>query len=308
LQASLKEIIKQAFEITSQDFMALVEKVTQCLSEEKGKVGNLCIRGKLVKVKPFGEALVIGDLHGDLESLIDILQQSNFLQRLDQSSNALMFFLGDYGDRGTYSTEVYYTVLKLKLLHPAQIILMRGNHEGPEDLKPSPHDLPLKLQARFGERGGEVYARLRELFSQLYTVTLVEDSCLMIHGGLPAHAASLEDLACAHATHPETSFLEEMLWSDPNEMAEVCSSPRGAGILFSENITKRMLEMFGVNFLIRGHESCPEGFKFDHGGKVLTLFSRKGPPYFNKRGAYLDLELSERFVNSKQLIKKVHRF
>ena len=58
----------------------------------------------------------------------------------------------------------------------------------------------------------------------------------------------------------------------------------------------------------RGHEPVGEGFKINHDGKVLTLFSRKGPPYFNKHAAYLDFPLSKVFDNADQLLPYVHKF
>ncbi|RLI41233.1 hypothetical protein DRO69_11810, partial [Candidatus Bathyarchaeota archaeon] len=66
--------------------------------------------------------------------------------------------------------------------------------------------------------------------------------------------------------------------------------------------------MLNVNVLIRGHEPSVEGFKINHDGKVLTLFSRKGSPYHNEYGAYLQLNLSEILENAKQLQRYVHKF
>jgi len=309
LQTNLSQIVKEALELQCEGFTQLVEEAAQLLCKENGKVGNFNIFGRLVELKPLGEALIVGDLHGDLESLIQILKESNFLQKMNQTSDAILIFLGDYGDRGEYSTEVYYTALKLKTLFPKQVILMRGNHEGPEDLLASPHDLPMQFHARFGEKWTEAYAKIRELFAHLYNAVLVEERYLIIHGGLPPQAETIEDLAYAHIKHPKQSLLEDMLWSDPNEMIKgVCASPRGAGKLFGENITYEVLRRFNAKILIRGHEPCEEGFKIDHKGKVLTLFSRKGPPYFNSYGAYLDVELSEKFENAEQLIPYIHKF
>jgi hypothetical protein len=64
---------------------------------------------------------------------------------------------------------------------------------------------------------------------------------------------------------------------------------RGAGRMFGEDITERVLRAVGVKTLIRSHEPC-EGIKVNQGGKVLTLFSRKGSPYFNTRTTYLILD------------------
>ena len=252
---------------------------------------------------------MVGDLHGDLKSLINILKSSAFIQRMARSKDATLIFLGDYGDRGAYSAEVYYTLLKLKLAFPEQVILMRGNHEGPEDLMASPHDLPRQFQHRFKKKWGAAYAKTRELSAYLYNAVLVEGRYLMVHGGLPSKLNDIEDLARAHMTHPEQEFLEDLLWSDPSENVQnVSPSPRGAGKLFGKRVTENALKKVNAKILIRGHEPCQAGFKINHDGKVLTLFSRKGSPYFNEHGAYLDLPLSERFESAEQLLPWIHKF
>jgi protein phosphatase len=308
LPTVLSRIVKEALEIPTEEFTRTVEQVIVLLKREDGRVGNLRVKGRLAEVEPKGQALVVGDLHGDLESLIDILQQSNILERIDKSSDHFLIFLGDYGDRGIYPAETYYTILKLKLLHPEQVILMRGNHEGPEDLMPSPHDLPEQFHARFGTNWIEAYTSIRGLFEQLYNAVLVEKRYLMLHGGLPKELA-VEDLSYAQILHPKRSLLEEILWSDPDEAVEgMGESPRGAGSLFGKNVTNRVLAELNVKILIRGHEPCEDGFKISHNGKVLTLFSRKGPPYFNAFGAYLDVELDKEFEDAKGLNPYIHKF
>lgn len=305
----LYKIVKEAFEVSCKGFCQAIAEAIRLIEEEEGKVGNLHVLGKLIKLKPVGEALIVGDLHGDLESLIDILKSSGFLQKLSQNSNAVAIFLGDYGDRGYHSAEVYYTLLRLKLLFPEQIILLRGNHEGPEDLLASPYDLPWQFESRFGAEWEKAYAEIRQLFICLYNAVLVEERYLMVHGGPPSNARSLGDLAYAHKRHPKESLLEDLLWSDPTDaISETCASPRGAGKLFGQKVTKEALQRFGAKILIRGHELCPEGYKIDHNGKILTLFSRKGMPYFNSYGAYLALELSKKLQNAHELIPYIHKF
>lgn len=309
LPTSLRRLVREAFEVNGEDFTRLVTQATQLLCKERGKIGNMNIVGKLVEVKPSGQALIVGDLHGDLESLIQVLQETNFLEKLQKTTDTFLIFMGDYGDRGIHPVEVYYIVLKLKLLFPKRVVLMRGNHEGPEDLMPSPHDLPIHFRARFGREGTEAYAHVRRLFDQLYNAVLVRDRYLIVHGGLPRQIHTIQELAYAHVSHPKQAFLEDMLWSDPDEtVEETSSSPRGAGELFGKNVTEKILEKLGVKILIRGHEPCEEGFRINHGGKVLTLFSRKGPPYFNTYGAYLNVNLSERFGNAEQLFPYIHKF
>jgi protein phosphatase len=289
---NLSLLVKEALNIQSSDFIETLDKATSLMQGENGQVGNLRITGRLVTLEPLGEALVIGDLHGDLESLIVILQESQFLQKMEKTNDATLIFLGDYGDRGDKPAEVYYTILKLKFAFPKQIVLLRGNHEGPKDLVASPHDLPLRFKSRFGEDWTLVYEKTRTLWTCLYNAVFVEGRLLMIHGGVSPEIRSLQDIAEARENHND-ALLEDLLWNDPAEgMQGVSASPRGAGKLFGK----------------RGHEASDTGFKINHGGKVLTLFSRKGSPYFNRYGAYLQLPLQEEFRNAQQLVPFIHKF
>jgi len=63
-----------------------------------------------------------------------------------------------------------------------------------------------------------------------------------------------------------------------------------------------------AKILVRGHEPNDLGFKINHDGKILTLFSRKGEPYFNRYGAYLQLPLSDKCENAYQLLSCIHKF
>ncbi len=305
----LATIARNALKANSIEYIDLIEKSTKTLALEKGRIGNLNIEGRLVKAKPSGEAVVIGDLHGDLDSLAHILNASGFVEKAEQNKEILLIFLGDYGDRGPHSPEVYYIALKLKQLFPGKVVLMRGNHEGPDDLLAHPHDLPENMQARFDKEGSAVYARIRELFQHLYTSVVVDELCVMIHGGVPSQISSLEDLKFAHSRHPRESHLEEILWSDPNETVKgTYPSPRGAGFLFGEDVTQKLLDLLSVRMLIRGHEPAQDGFKINHNGKVLTLFSRKGSPYFNSLAAYLQVDLSSKPKSVHEIVSHIHKF
>jgi len=298
-----------ATESNVEEFLGLVRKVSRQLATENGRVGTLKITGRLVEVPPVGEAIIVGDLHGDLKSLVHILDDSKFLSKAKSGSDVLLVFLGDYGDRGTHSPEVYYVVLKLKEMFPERVILMRGNHEGPPDLLASPHDLPSQMKNKFREKGSEAYLKLRELFNHLYTGVIIEDRYVLLHGGVPSQAISISDIAYAHETHPRERHLEEILWNDPwTGIKGTIASPRGAGRLFGEDVTNKLLAMLNVKALIRGHESCPDGYKSMHGGRVLTLFSRKGSPYNNRFGAYLHLDISQKMEKPKQLLQDIHKF
>ena len=302
-------LFDMAMKVEVDEFLQLVKNITQVQDDESGHVGSLEINGKLASTPPVGEAIVVGDIHGDLQSLKYIVKHSGFVDKAEKGENVFMVFLGDYGDRGPYSPEVYYLVLKIKQLFPEHIVLMRGNHEGPNDLLAYPHDLPTHLHRKFGEASSDVYREIRKFFSCLYNAVLIKERYIMLHGGVPSQASTIEDLAYAHIKHPREPHLEEILWSDPHEGTKgTYASPRGAGRLFGEDVTDRLLEMLNVKVLIRGHEPSEEGFKINHSGKVLTLFSRRGPPYHNTHGAYLKLNLAKEIEDARHLIECIHKF
>jgi len=296
------QLADKAKSVSLHEFIELIDTVAEMLRRESGTIGNMRITGRLIEARPEGQATIVGDIHGDLDSLTRILRKTAFAEKAEHREEFLLIFLGDYGDRGIYSPEVYYVVLKLKQIFPENVILMRGNHEGPDDLLASPHDLPLHLHLRFGEESSNAYGKLRDLFNHLYNGVIVRDSYIMLHGGVPSEAKSLDDVAYAHLKHPKESHLEEILWSDPEEgISGTYSSPRGAGRLFGQDVTIKFLRMLNVSVLIRGHEPADEGYRINHSGQVLTLFSRKGEPYFNRQAAYLVMDLSSPVSDAFQL-------
>ncbi|MEM2897343.1 MAG: hypothetical protein QXG01_07250, partial [Candidatus Bathyarchaeia archaeon] len=113
----------------------------------------------------------------------------------------------------------------------------------------------------------------------------------------------------ANQTHPKTTHLEEILWSDPCEgIVGTLPSPRGAGKLFGKDVTKRVLDSLGVKTLIRGHEPCMDGVKVNHDGRILTIFSRKGHPYHNLNAAYLKLKTDLKVMDACELIEFCIKF
>lgn len=254
------------------DYLQLVEEAKRLL-----RPGLIRLEGQL-------EALVFGDLHGDLATLRAFLHELGLpiLRR-----GAHIVFLGDYIDRGPQQPEVLYLLLKLKAMYPERVVLLRGNHEGPPWLPVYPHDFPHRLAERFGGEAYKSYPAFVELFDRMPHACLLGDA-LLVHGGVPQGTTALDDL-----DRPSREVLEELLWNDPSEdVAWAEPSPRGAGYLFGARVTDRFLRANGLKLIVRAHEPC-EGFRLNHGGRILTLFSRVGPPYFNSRAAALELVVQE---------------
>jgi serine/threonine protein phosphatase 1 len=69
--------------------------------------------------------LAVGDIHGYLPPLLDLLAQ------LDHAATAadVVVFLGDYIDRGPDSKRCIDAILEFRDRSPAEVMCLRGNHE-----------------------------------------------------------------------------------------------------------------------------------------------------------------------------------
>jgi protein phosphatase len=265
---------------------------------------RLNVKGKLVTLPANGDLIVVGDLHGDMDSLEHILAETGFEERVMEGEPLYIIFLGDYVDRGPGQVEVLYRLLRLLGSYPHRVVLLRGNHEGPRDVTFQPHDFPMILREQYGSDALEVYREFRALCDELYTASVIPGRILFVHGGVPTAASGLDDLAYAHTEHPAKSNLVEALWNDPMEDEGVYPNPRGLGLLFGPDVAERVLGRMGVSTLVRSHQSCQEGYMWT--GGTLTLFSCKLPNYSNRYAAYLRMPLGGDLVSNYE--EYVHRF
>ena len=67
--------------------------------------------------------VVVGDLHGQFYDLLSIIDVAG------PPPETRFVFLGDYVDRGDFSTEIVFLLCAMKLATPKRVTLLRGNHE-----------------------------------------------------------------------------------------------------------------------------------------------------------------------------------
>lgn len=282
-----------------QVLMEVVENATAAIAKERltGRIKGGRVNAPVVELEGIPEKLVlIGDIHGDLQSLLWILKDINFERFLTNPRNKLVF-LGDYVDRGSNSIGVLYVVCYLKQKFPNSVVLMRGNHEAPMEFPFSSHDLPLKLAQRYGrEMARSIYVNnILPLFQSLSLIVLISKQLLIVHGGLPTGDVFIPktsgDQLGSAVQHLLISSMEEILWNDPMEHVSKGLdweySRRGYGKHFGIEVTKKWLNATGSKIVIRGHEPC-QGFKVNHQGMILTLFSCK-ESYPGFQAAYLKI-------------------
>ncbi len=284
----IKELINESKEVFREDL-------------EKGK-------GWLIEKEPNKPFIIVGDLHGDLHSLKHILSKIN--ERALSKGELTLVFMGDYVDRGPNQLETLLSVLKLKVLYPRNVVLLRGNHEPPKDLIPYPHNFPEELRLRFGFAVGmDLYEEFLNLFQMFPAVLHVRKEMIVLHGGLPTEtfkkSDTLHEYFMGRSREQGKRVLTEILWNDPIEFnLPSTPSPRGVGYLFGKPVTQWVIKKFRVDAVFRGHEPVDNGYKMNHEGRVITLFSRLGPPYFNRRAAYaaVDPEISNWWKKIKHFI------
>lgn len=214
-----------------------------------------------------GAIIVVGDIHGNIDSLLRILE------RFGYPPHAHYLFLGDYIDRGRNSCEVILVLYALKFLYPNSIHLIRGNHEFL--LMSESYGFKRECENRLSL---PIFDRIMRSFARMPIVARVGGN-LCVHGGISPQLRSTADLDSIRkcAAEPVPGLMCDILWSDPRgDVADFTESPRGIGFLFGEKAVRRFIDACpGIDRIIRAHESCREGFDwpFSESDAVLTVFS-----------------------------------
>jgi protein phosphatase len=262
----IKDFEKFIPKITSLDFIQAVDKAVTVMQDERrfGYIVGGKIAGGFMELQIPENLVIIGDLHGDFTSFFEILQNIDFEYFLGNPNNKIIF-LGDYVDRGTNSIRILYMLCILKYKYPNSVILMRGNHESPAEFPFCSHNLPIDIMNLFGaETGKLIYNKKILPFFKHLPEPMISDFKQIF-------AASAEN-------YLRDTVMEEILWNDPRENIGNNlyweNSKRGFGKYFGINISKKWLKTCGAKVIVRGHEPC-QGFRIDHSGAIMTLFSCK---------------------------------
>ncbi|CAI5447437.1 unnamed protein product [Caenorhabditis angaria] len=276
---------------------------------------------------------IVGDLHGQFQDLIRILNHGSKVKPdfADANKRDLAFlhnnyvFLGDYVDRGQNSLEVICTLFSLKLLYPNRFILLRGNHE--TLTVNNTYGFKHELINRLGDEDGfEVWRRFNDCFACMPLAANVGGKILCMHGGISDKMESLNDINKIPRpfTDPKPETLaEDLLWSDPVDASSIhvvgktatfmTNKVRGVSVAFNEQAVLDFLKKYKLELIVRAHQVQPYGYQFFAGGKMITIFS--APNYLeNNIGAFLTVTKSGaveihqlKFVEPKEYEQEVGR-
>ena len=266
----LQFLIKNPKKITQLEFSIIeeiFERSQQILSKEQ-----IILDLNMSYKKDF--SYVIGDIHGNLNSLI------YFIKKIQKFHPKFVLFLGDIVDRGKYQLECLILILTMKILSPDRVYIIRGNHESIEINK------VYGFYHEFTERfyNIEDFNKVLSLYNVLPFCAKINNSILCVHGGIPKDFSILTKMA--NKTTSDLKFISkdngdnlfQILWNDPKEgLKGFSQSYRGPGIFFfGEDVFNKFLEVNDLNFLIRSHECFPEGFRWFFNKRLLSIFSSAG--------------------------------
>eukprot|EP00434_Breviolum_minutum_P029510 symbB.v1.2.026094.t2/scaffold2583.1/size75752/3 len=191
---------------------------------------------------------VFGDIHGQLR---DLLLLFHFYGRPDDDEDEegddepmSYVFNGDWVDRGRHQLEVMLLILSLKIMHPKQVWLNRGNHEDRQQnlrttkigslgfdraclnlgefMRGCQMQVYQGTEALGAEEGRRIFEGFQSFFEWLPLAARIEQKILVVHGGLGPGDWSVEDLLQVERplVSKELHFtldgvVYNILWSDP---------------------------------------------------------------------------------------------
>jgi len=250
---------------------------------------------------------VCGDVHGQFFDLIRLMETAG------DPRKTKYLFLGDYVDRGQFSTEVVFYLFAHKIMYHRTFFMIRGNHECRH------------LTQFFNFRDEclykydiEIYDAVMSAFDNLPLAATINQKFLCVHGGLSPDVTTLKDISDInrHRETPREGPFCDLLWADPyddqpkagpaNPDQEMSAGPqlqspttwfsynetRQCSYVFGIDATKEFLKRNNLTAVIRAHEAQVDGYKFSMTNgripRVVTIFS--APNYcdvYKNKGACL---------------------
>ncbi|CAI5508310.1 unnamed protein product [Closterium sp. Naga37s-1] len=222
---------------------------------------------------------IFGDLHGQFGDLMRLFDEYGSPSTAGDIAYIDYLFLGDYVDRGAHSLETIILLLALKIEHPRNVHLIRGNHEA-ADIN-ALFGFRIECIERMGEQAGIwAWQRINQLFNWLPLAALIEKKIICMHGGIGRsiqHVSQIEELQRPISMEAGSMVLMDLLWSDPTENDSIEGlrpNARGPGLVtFGPDRVMEFCQNNDLQLIIRAHECVMDGFERFAAGHLITLFS-----------------------------------
>ncbi len=234
---------------------------------ENGK-NEYFVDGQVAYLPKEGEAVFVGDLHGDADALESIVEQVNFIENIEQKKQKqYLVFLGDYAGRGKKDIATINAIMKLKLKYPDNVVLLRGNHEGGGFRYYGLYE-SIEKKCDSKEKTEELFQQYNRMVREMPGIVVTGNGIVGTHGGIPdEEIKSLKDLTSANVAG-------QMCWNYPREtIKERMNIKQVAGTFFGKKPFERFMLAIKGTMMIRSHEAVLKGFELKFDNRLVTIFS-----------------------------------
>eukprot|EP00918_Siedleckia_nematoides_P005800 GHVU01012709.1.p1 GENE.GHVU01012709.1~~GHVU01012709.1.p1 ORF type:complete len:270 (+),score=52.47 GHVU01012709.1:15-824(+) len=189
------------------------------------------------------------------------------------------------------SLEVICLLFALKVKHPQQVHMIRGNHE--DKSINSIYGFKDECQRRLQEdtnHAESCYEKFNLVFEHLPVGAVIGDRILCVHGGIGGSIHKIDQISSLQRPlevsqmprNTREQLVTDLLWSDPTDSDNVngvvqndTRDPDGSGhiVKFGPDRVVEFLKENQLDLIIRAHECVMDGFERFAGGKLITLFS-----------------------------------
>lgn len=186
---------KQALKLIRQ-VNQIVEDEVYCDKDNKNQPGGV------LSIPDTMSCIIIGDLHTQLDNLLTVLTQNNFLSALEDGS-ACLIFLGDavhpeiegQYDQMESSMVIMDIIFKLKIHFPEHVFYLRGNHESfSEEVSKGGAPQGLLWKKQLKKSRGKNYFKEMQRFYENLPFLAYSSHFICCHAGPPTSAVDLDAL------------------------------------------------------------------------------------------------------------------
>ena len=232
---------------------------------------------------------IVGDIHGQF---LDLLRLFEFKGMPDgTSTSARYLFLGDYVDRGPNGLECMFLLMALKIKHPEQIWMLRGNHECAAINRI--YGFYDECKRRYSIK---LWKKFQDVFNALPMVAVIDEKIFCVHAGLSPDLNSIEQINHIRRPTdvPDSGVTCDLLWSDPDpDISGWAENDRGVSYTFGADVVGKFLTKHDYDLVVRAHQVVEDGYEFFADRQLVTIFS--APNYcgeFDNAGAVMAVDES----------------
>ena len=231
---------------------------------------RLDLRGKRV--------VVIGDTHGSLHSLVEILEDLDKKEIFQPQNKNLIaddvhvVVLGDIMDRSPYALECMWLFLRLYTLNPQKVTLLGGNHEMDAEYQWRRANGSMnEIEGEYApnNQSEQLHRQIASMFTH-FPHSLIADTDIGLvqfnHGGVELNAkdknriGKFREFCGQNPTHNNINFGSLMMvrkenplvWADVGSRRHLGKTKWHREIILDDDL-KEYLDTFGIQLLIRGH-------------------------------------------------------